>query len=86
MIFKKGENQMSIVHAMNVGPPMNPVHCTIVILAHLFSQIILSLFFWLQIKIHFKTTCSTLTKNRNTVWQQPDTNRRNQNCIELNIV
>ena len=41
------------VHALNVGPFMSPVCCTIVILPHFFSQINLSLILRLQIKIYF---------------------------------
>ena len=50
-IIKKGKI------ALNVGPFMSPVCCTIEIMAHLFSQIDLSQILWSQIKNYFKTHC-----------------------------
>ena len=53
-IVHKGE---TAVHALNVGLCKSPVFCSMVILAHLFSQINLSQNLWLQIRNYFNTLC-----------------------------
>ena len=50
----KGGKQVSLLWMLVLTCP---VHCTIIILPHFFSQINLSLILRLQIKIYFKTQC-----------------------------